>query len=105
PARRSKSAQLRRRSPWTATHASGKRAAACSQTPAKVQSDTVTSVDREPGWGENRASVVPPRQRIALLMSRTFVIVAHRELMGQAEGVADVAVARGVEVMSLLRRG
>jgi len=25
--------------------------------------------------------------------------------MGQAEGVADVAVARGVEVMSLLRRG
>jgi len=25
--------------------------------------------------------------------------------MGQAEGVADAAVARGVEVMSLLRRG
>jgi len=25
--------------------------------------------------------------------------------MGQAEGVVDVAVARGVEVMSLLRRG
>jgi len=25
--------------------------------------------------------------------------------MGQAKGVADVAVARGVEVMSLLRRG